>query len=338
MSIDLDWSALDAHLTHAVTQFLASAFESAPRPNFIGPLSVDSFSFGDSEPELELSDVRDVYKEFLQVQDDEDDDPFPPRDPDLDFAPAPPDAPLTSPITATRPFPFASPPPGATLQRPSSALFSPGLLHHSFPSPSPTPPTHTHARTRSRSRSPHPHPVHILSDSHTHPNSYTPPSPTPSHASLLPPSHPAYLPAPSSAPSPSFQLHLHLRYSGSLSLAIQTSLLINYPSPAFMSLPLSLTLTSLALEATLVVAFEGGKRRLHLSLLDPGPVAGQGVGLGKQTAGSRILKHAVVESEVGQGDKHVLKNVGKVEKFVVDVARRTLENEIVFPNFQTILF
>jgi len=278
MSIDLDWSALDYHLTQSVTQFLSSAFSSAPRPNFIGPLSVDSFSFGDSQPHLELTDIRDVYKEFLQDQEEEEEE-----------------------AETAEPPPSLYPPPPIPL-----------------------------SRTRTRSRSPHPNPYPAFhSDSHTHPHSYDPPSPTPSQASL-PFAHNAS-PSISSAPSPSFQVHLHLSYSGTLSLGLSTSLLINYPSPNFMSLPLSLTLTSLALEATLVVAFEGGNRRIHLSLLDPNPPGGGGTVGRKESSGFRILKSAVVESEVGQNDKHVLKNVGKVEKFVLEVARKTLESEIVFP-------
>ncbi|GAA5977508.1 hypothetical protein JCM5350_004714 [Sporobolomyces pararoseus] len=280
MSIDLDWSSLDYHLTQSVTSFLSSAFASAPRPNFIGPLSVESFSFGDSEPSLELVDIRDVYKEFLQEQDDDEYEELaiPPR---------------------------------------------------------------TTSRTRSRSPHPHPHP-HAYSEVGGPPHSYDPPSPSRSHFSLPPhPPQPQTSPLSSSAPSPSFQLHLHLTYSGSLSIGISTSLLINYPSPQFMSLPLSLTITSISFEATLVVAFEGSNRSIHLSLLDPNPNSTGGGGGGKKealAAGNRILKHATVESEVGQHDKHVLKNVGKVEKFVLEVARKTLENEIVFPNFQTILF
>ncbi|GAA5839707.1 hypothetical protein JCM5353_006669 [Sporobolomyces roseus] len=287
MSIDLDWSALDYHLTQSVTQFLSDAFSSAPRPNFIGPLKVESFSFGDSQPHLELTDIRDVYKEFQQDQIDQQDQP--------ELQPQP----------------------------------TPNL----YPPPIPL------SRTRTRSRSPHPKPYpayHSDSQTQTHPHSYDPPSPTQSQASL-PFAHPN--PSLSSAPSPSFQVHLHLSYAGTLSLGLSTSLLINYPSPNFMSLPLSLTLTSLALEATLVVAFEGGNRRIHLSLLDPNPpIGGNGAGGRKESSGLRILKSAVVESEVGQNDKHVLKNVGKVEKFVLEVARKTLETEIVFPNFQTILF
>ncbi|BGP19278.1 hypothetical protein JCM10213_008204 [Rhodosporidiobolus nylandii] len=353
MSLELDWSSLDATLTQSTHRFLASAFESAPRPDFLGPLTVTTFSFGEQEPSLELTDIRDIYKEFL-FADEEDED-------DLALPPPPPPPPMEQPPSlrtrmdsvetleddvfetrsfgsgAPRPFPFSPPSVPAHLQQPpSAALFSPGLLHHSFPSPSPTP---FGTRSRSRSHSPAPPPLGGHADSNpsqsqTHPHSYTPPSPTPSHSSLPP--HPAS----SSAPSPSFQAHLKLSYSGNLSLGLSTSLLINYPSPGFMSLPLSLTLTSLAFEGTLVVAFEGGRRRLHLSLLDPGlsPEAAARAGGAKETPGMRLLRSAVVESEVGNVDKHVLKNVGKVEKFVLEVARRTIENELVFPNFQTILF
>lgn len=51
------------------------------------------------------------------------------------------------------------------------------------------------------------------------------------------------------------------------------------------------------------------------------------------TAGARLLQDAIVETEVGQADRHVLRNVGKVEKFVVDLVRSTLQSELVFPFF-----
>ncbi|BGP50886.1 Mitochondrial distribution and morphology protein 12 [Rhodotorula kratochvilovae] len=369
MSIDLEWSALDAQLTLACTHFLSAAFAAAPRPDFLGPLAVTAFSFGDAQPDITLDDIRDIQHEFIDSSPDDDDD--------LDLAPSTQDDPLP-PSFHARTFPGS---PTASVNRLASssgaALFSPGLLHHSsFPAQAGLGTGFAgggaaHARSGSRSRShspapraahfahpshgaayPHPlahahaHPTDGHSHSHTHPHSYTPPSPTPS-ATSLPPLRP-----PSSAPSPSFQVHLRISYTGNLSLGLSTALRINYPSAGFMSLPLSLTLTGLALEGTLVVAFEGGRRRVHLSLLDPGdPVPGPGESPGKPraaggaagtggktTPGARVLRAAHVESEVGQADKHVLRNVGKVEKFVLEVARKTLENELVFPNFQTIVF
>ena len=95
-----------------------------------------------------------------------------------------------------------------------------------------------------------------------------------------------------------------------------------------MSLPLKLQLTSLTFSGVFLVAFEGDRRRVHMSLLDPGATGERMAG---ERAGSRLLTNAVVESEVGQADKHVLKNVGKVEKFILDVVRGALESELVFP-------
>ncbi|KPV73860.1 uncharacterized protein RHOBADRAFT_16252 [Rhodotorula graminis WP1] len=252
MSIDLEWSALDAHLTQACTRFLSHAFNTAPTPDFLGPLEVTAFSFGDAHPELTLVDIRDIQHDRSRSR-----------------------SPAAAPGRGRPPLAGGGAHP---------------LAQHDLHS------QHTH----------------------THPHSYAAPSPSPSLSSLPP------LPPPSSAPSPSFQVHLRLSYSGNLSLGIATALRINYPSSSFMSLPLSLTLTGLALEGTLVVAFEGGRRRVHLSLLEPDPFS-------STTPGARVLRAAHVESEVGQADKHVLRNVGKVEKFVVDVARKTLENELVFP-------
>lgn len=54
-------------------------------------------------------------------------------------------------------------------------------------------------------------------------------------------------------------------------------------------------------------------------------------------AGVRLLPSIVLESEIGQEDKHVLRNVARVERFIQDVIRKTIEDELVFPNFQTIV-
>ncbi|KAI5478279.1 hypothetical protein MNV49_005234 [Pseudohyphozyma bogoriensis] len=106
-----------------------------------------------------------------------------------------------------------------------------------------------------------------------------------------------------------------------------------------MSLPLKLLATSLSFTGTFLVAFEGDRRRVHMSILDPKEEAydhhyrdrEMTFEFARGTAGERLLTSAVVESEVGHADKHVLKNVGKVEKFVLDVVRKSLESELVFP-------
>lgn len=54
------------------------------------------------------------------------------------------------------------------------------------------------------------------------------------------------------------------------------------------------------------------------------------------TVGERLIPRITIDSSVGQADKHVLRNVGKVEKFLVELLRKAVEDELVWPNFYTI--
>jgi distribution and morphology protein 12 len=156
---------------------------------------------------------------------------------------------------------------------------------------------------------------------------------------------------------PNLQLHLLVSWHSDLRLTLTTSLHINYPSPLFMSLPIRLSVTGLVFNGELAVAYEGG-RRIHLCVLDDldpyGPSARRNSGSQGSTpsdpdaeddhgtkplpVGQRLLPNIFIESELGQADKHVLKNVTQVEKFIQDVIRTTIEEEFVFPNFHTIVF
>lgn len=141
----------------------------------------------------------------------------------------------------------------------------------------------------------------------------------------------------SSSALPSLQMHLSLVWpTTTFRLTVSTSLLINYPSPAFMSLPLTLSLTGFVMRAGLIVALEGEHQRAHVCLVEEEQER-EGEGEGKRnTAGLNILPSLTFESEVGEHEKHVLKNVGKVEKFVGEVIRKGLEDELVYPNYYTI--
>lgn len=182
--------------------------------------------------------------------------------------------------------------------------------------------------------------------------------------------------APSGNSLPSLQLQLSLHWTTqSLRLTLDTSLVINHPSPAFMSLPLTITITGLSLAAGGLLAFEvdpvTNVRRSHFCLLveeegegeddldeagqvgehpgnghakdprlppsslrrDVGPAGGPD---GQPTAGERILYSLSLETSVGQADKHVLKNVAKVERFVVSLARKAIGDELIYPNFYSV--
>jgi mitochondrial distribution and morphology protein 12 len=200
-------------------------------------------------------------------------------------------------------------------------------------------------------------------------SSSSPPSPFSPHRDLAdttvdPPPPPAPpLPTqttahdePPAVEHPNLQLHLFVTWHSDLRLTLTTSLRINYPSPLFMSLPIKLSVTGLVFNGEIAVAYEGG-RRVHLCVLDDldpyGPSARRSVISQGSTpsdpdgddaheakrlpVGQRLLPEIFIESELGQADKHVLKNVTRIEKFIQDVFRRTIEEELVFPNFHTLV-
>lgn len=129
--------------------------------------------------------------------------------------------------------------------------------------------------------------------------------------------------------------------------------------PSFVGIPLKLSITGLTFDGVAVLA--SIKKNLHFCFLaeeDAEMVVGrspeaegggaEGEGQRERTKGKQSLKGKVggglleeirVESEIGrkEGGKQVLKNVGKVERFVLEQVRRIFEEEFVFPSFWTFL-
>ena len=127
----------------------------------------------------------------------------------------------------------------------------------------------------------------------------------------------------------------------------------------FLSLPIKLSVTGLLFDGEVAVAYEGQRRRVHICILDDlDPYGPAGARPKRESAsntppdldedapsrpskplpvGQRLLPSIFIESEIGQADKHVLKNVTRVERFIADVIRKTVEEELVFPNFHTLL-
>ena len=71
MSIDLEWEKLGVPLSSSLVDILNRQLASTARPSFIGPVEVTSLDFGSNAPETELIDLRDIYRDFLE-DDDED--------------------------------------------------------------------------------------------------------------------------------------------------------------------------------------------------------------------------------------------------------------------------
>ncbi|XXH02525.1 Mitochondrial distribution and morphology protein 12 [Hypoxylon texense] len=164
------------------------------------------------------------------------------------------------------------------------------------------------------------------------------------------------------------QAVFRIKYAGDVKLMLTAEILLDYPMPSFVGIPVRLHITGLTFDGVGVVAYI--RKRVHFCFLSPedalaavgqdddeeeDDAAGAGAGSAAAAAAGgggggsahtqrrgglgSLLQEVRVESEIGQreGSKQSLKNVGKVEKFVLEQVRRIFEEEFVYPSFWTFL-
>lgn len=132
--------------------------------------------------------------------------------------------------------------------------------------------------------------------------------------------------------------------------------------PSFVGIPLRLNITGLSFDGVAILAWI--RHRAHFCFLSPEDASsfiggenaavsgiyeredgGGGTGGEERSGGMKkyriggLLQEIKVESEIGQrvNGKQSLKNVGKVERFVLEQVRRIFEDELVYPSFWTFL-
>ncbi|KAK4191796.1 hypothetical protein QBC35DRAFT_485974 [Podospora australis] len=181
------------------------------------------------------------------------------------------------------------------------------------------------------------------------------------------------------------QAVFRIRYAGDIKLLLTADILLDYPMPSFVGIPVRLSITGLTFDGVGVCAKI--RKRVHFCFLSPEdavaavgaeesqdmpspPAAesssqparplqqssprppqqrrttltgqgqtGPGSGNTSTTKLGGLLQEIKVESEIGQREsgKQSLKNVGKVERFVLEQVRRIFEEEFVYPSFWTFL-
>ena len=151
------------------------------------------------------------------------------------------------------------------------------------------------------------------------------------------------------------QVVARVKYAGNVRMALTAEILLDYPMPSFVGIPLKLSVTGVTFDGVAILASIG--KRAHFCFLTPEDAyalvgadePGSAVrhsGANPAAASSQVerrlgglLQEIRVESEIGRQEsgKQVLKNVGKVEKFVLEQVRRIFEEEFVFPSFWTFL-
>ncbi|EEB95399.1 hypothetical protein MPER_05636, partial [Moniliophthora perniciosa FA553] len=198
MSIDLSWAQLDSSLSTKLVEILNKTLSTTTRPSFIGPVEVISVEFGTAAPDVELVDLCDIYRDFLE-DDDEDSEGVKVKGDDEDEE-----------------FEWVS--------RKAARLDEMQ--------------TPVHLRFARRGN-----PMDMFASTPNLP----PFDYRPTFATSPPPTPTPTLPQP---------LHFHINWHSDLRITLTTSLLINYPSPMFMSLPIKLSVIGLIFTGEIAVAYE----------------------------------------------------------------------------------
>ncbi|KAK5055306.1 hypothetical protein LTR84_013056 [Exophiala bonariae] len=145
------------------------------------------------------------------------------------------------------------------------------------------------------------------------------------------------------------QVVTRVKYSGDVRMTLTAEILLDYPMPSFVGIPLKLAITGMTFDGVAIVALI--KKKMHFCFLDPEDAAAllgevpvdirkdKGSKDGSKATSAGLLQEIHVESEIGRQEdgKQVLKNVGKVEKFVLEQVRKIFEEEFVFPSYWTFL-
>ncbi|KAI8370388.1 uncharacterized protein BYT42DRAFT_616942 [Radiomyces spectabilis] len=345
MSFDIEWSKLDKELAGHVQQFLNDHFQKITKPSFIGDIEVTSFEWGHETPTIEITNITDPFPEFYEEEDDDDVQEQSIKPPHDDTHSVPMSMPSSHPAsTASEVDPdsasVSSRPPPLVLPLSQQQRFN---LMHSFHRSPLVAPQHPFSST----------PNYYFSPTSTSPTSGAAVSPrwmsrrpsTTYEEDMIDDDERLLMQANPAAPSVQsmqsqketqmdFQAHLLISYTGDMSMTLLTELRMNYPSMMFMSLPIQLCVRRIEFEATAVVAYIQSMNRVCVSMLEP---VNDGSGFRKDVGLESLLKDVHIESIVGDKQKQVLKNVGKIEKFIVDQLRKMLDDELVFPSYQCIL-
>ncbi|CAO3564573.1 unnamed protein product [Mortierella alpina] len=119
------------------------------------------------------------------------------------------------------------------------------------------------------------------------------------------------------------QLLLSVNYQGQMGFTVETEMLLNYPTFAFLALPVKLVITGFSFKAKVLMGYL--RDHVNVCFLEP------------EDPDESILSNVRIESQVGDEQKHaVLKNVGKIERFVVEQLRKFITEDFVYPSYHSI--
>lgn len=324
MSFQINWNQLasDAALNESIRSFLHTELNAISLPSFIDNLSVAGFSLGEVAPEITIRHIGDPFDEFYAdhtTDDEEKNHALPPSSPSLNSdsdSSEEDEQSLTLPTNEKLPLPHRK---GSDLFRhftnynmnalglgqpeldPPAAIFP----HRLQPAPL--------GRGKSRERN-----------------------------------------------ANDIQFILEVDFQSQIAIDISINLLVNYPLKHFISLPIKLRITDLAIHSLAAVAYLENKVFVSI-LCDLNDSAADYFSAAKTTPESRdsafgtqntpaggnfvdysaastreridVIRSINIDTEIGEVENNVLRNVGKVEKFLVEQLRTLIRDEICWPGW-----
>lgn len=139
------------------------------------------------------------------------------------------------------------------------------------------------------------------------------------------------------------QFTVEFDYKGDMTIEVMVNLLVNYPSPNFISLPIKLHITDMVIHLIAAIAYL--KNLVYFAFLcdvndnitdyfdgaslTPANAIFNDIVTGRERID--IIKKIRIELEIGEVENNVLRNVGKVERFLTDRLRSMLRDEIAWP-------
>ncbi|KAI9815818.1 MAG: Mitochondrial distribution and morphology protein 12 [Thelocarpon impressellum] len=385
MSVDVDWDALTTGpdgiaLAESIRDFVHARFQHVALPRFIQSVTVHSFDFGSTPPEVELKDVSDPLPDFYErgegggSDDDEDEED------EEEGGERAADASSPAPARPRRPSDIDTRLAHARFKALSAEAASSPVLGVNTPGiPGGTSNLGYFHLPLAAGLSGRQTPLATVAGAHSSTTpvdqaGFSDPAGSPSRPSTsdsIPLSHSTFEAVPEpvlnsveDAPAHAlpaaprvrerrpedFQVVARVRYAGDVRLSLTAEILLDYPMPSFVGIPVRLNVTGMSFDGVAVLAYF--RRRAHFCFLSPddahallpdeaaeaGPLRPDETRDAAPRMGG-LLQEIKVESEIGQREngKQSLRNVGKVERFVLEQVRRIFADEFVYPSFWTFL-
>lgn len=338
MSIDINWDDIagDVDFTASIHQFLDDQFKSINLPPYIAQLTVSDFGLGTKPPEITIRHIGDPFPAFYEEEDEDltgrassnspesdDGDSFDSDDDILTIG-------ETINNTTFHVEPPLLPSPSAASTR--TSLESVSLLMGKNKS------QHLHLH--------HPHNsmVGLVNGLKATDNPSSPiGSGRESPCTILSRERFTLSKPAKDRDVNDIQFIIEFDYQGDLFIDINVKLLVNYPSANFISLPINLRITDVRIHLIAVLAYlkqlvffsflcdiNDSITEYFDSLTGATPVNPTFDG-GRDRID--IIKKIKIELEIGEVENNVLRNVGKVERFLTDRLRGLLRDEIAWPSW-----